>query len=89
MLSILITFSVQLQQTEISDRKLFICQPGQSSAWNHFCGNITYLFFCIIANFCGVVTSPCGVIVIPEVIGGRAVSDAAIGDADADRCVTQ
>ena len=47
-----------------------------------------HIFFCIIANFYGVVTYPCGVIVIPEVIGVRAVSDAAIGDADADRCVT-
>ena len=58
---------------------------GRSSAWDHVrgdidnpcgCGAITD--FCgVIADFCGVNGDPCGVVVIPEVIGGRAVADAA------------
>ena len=63
----------------------------RSLAWDHFCDDIANLFFCIIANFCSVVSDPCGIIAIPEVICCCADADVEIGDSvrtDADRCVT-
>ena len=49
----------------------------QSSAWDHFRGDITDPCS-IIADFCRVFADPFGVVAIPEAIGGRAVVDAAI-----------
>ena len=49
---------------------------GRSSAWDHVRGDIEDP--CVaIADFCGANADPCGVVAIPEVIGGRAVADAA------------
>ena len=44
---------------------------GRSSAWDHVRGDIDDP----CADFRGVIADPCGVVAIPEAIGGRAVAD--------------
>ena len=50
---------------------------GRSLAWDHVRGDIDDPCGAI-ADFCGVISDPCGIVAIPDVIGGRAVADAAM-----------
>ena len=50
---------------------------GQSSAWDHFRGDIDDPCG-VIADFCGVIADPCGVVAIPEAIGRGTVADSAM-----------